>query len=128
MKTFIIFLIIFISLTFCIHCDNDEKITAFYEDDKEVKEGDLVPFLLYQNYPNPFNPTTTIRFDLASQRKVKIKVYSEDWQVVGTLINDMSSVGSHSVQFNAVDLPSGEYYYTMESGDYIQFRKMKLVK
>lgn len=128
MKSITIFVIIFISSIFCTQCDNDEKITAFYVDDEEVQEGDFVPFFLYQNYPNPFNPTTSIPFDLGFPIKIEIKVYSEDWQEISTLVDGVRSVGHHRVQFDAADLPSGEYYYTMKHDDNIQIRKMKLIK
>jgi hypothetical protein len=128
MKTLVLFMIISSSLILFIHCDNDEKIIAFYEDGEKMQEGDLVPVMLYQNYPNPFNPTTIIQYDLAYNAEIKLKVYTEDWQKVGALVNGFYPMGHHAVQFTPKDLPSGEYYYTLESGDYIQIRKMKLAK
>ena len=92
------------------------------------KPQKLNSFILYQNYPNPFNQTTTIKFSVAKIENVKIEVINLLGQKVGTLMNKQLPAGSHQVDFNANNLSSGIYYYKIEAGKYIKYRKMILLK
>jgi hypothetical protein len=83
---------------------------------------------LHQNYPNPFNPTTTIKFDLASNSVVKLNVYNYNGQLVKSLVNGQMNAGYHSVNFDASSLSAGVYYYTMVSANKTMTQKMVLVK
>jgi len=116
-------------LTFC---SDKDRIFNAYQGDTELSEGDLVPFILEQNYPNPFNPSTVIQYRVLSTMRLELKVYSEDWQEVATLVDGFVSGGPsyYSVPFNAEseDLPSGDYFYALEGGGYIQVRKMQVIK
>lgn len=91
-------------------------------------------FALEQNYPNPFNPSTTIRYSVAgtsgsaSGQIVSLKVYSLKGEEVRTLVQGFQSTGEHVVSFNANDLPSGIYYYTMKMGTESVTKKMLLLK
>lgn len=86
-------------------------------------------FALRQNYPNPFNPSTTISYDIATAANVQIEVYDVLGQKVATLINgDFHSTGSYSITFNASNLSSGIYFYTLKAGNVLQTRKMTLLK
>lgn len=85
-------------------------------------------YSLFQNYPNPFNPVTTIKYHLPERNFVKIKVYDIIGKEVTTLINSMQDAGSHSVLFNASELASGVYFYSIESGNFRQVKKMLLLK
>ena len=114
-------------ILFC-SCSENADFMSGYDGDRELKEGEEVPFVLGQNYPNPFNPTTTIPFRVVINLKLKLTVYSDEWQPVKVLLEQPTSPGSYTLQFDAKDLPSGDYYYTLEGGDYTQIRKMKLVK
>ncbi len=80
-------------------------------------EVDFVPteFSLGQNYPNPFNPTTKIKFALPVAAKVSVKVYNVIGQQVAELINGQFELGLHEVSFNASELSSGVYFYTIEA-------------
>jgi secreted PhoX family phosphatase len=93
-------------------------------------QGGLTPdkFSLNQNYPNPFNPSTTIKFAVAKDGDVKIKVYDVKGQLVKTLVNQRIIVGNYSVDFNASDLSSGIYFYTLETPEFKETKKMILVK
>ena len=123
-----IFILLFIFLYSC--SDGAEKILSAYKGDTELSEGDEVPFLLYQNYPNPFNPSTSITFEVFTPIHLKLAVYSEEWEEVKVLLNEPINVGSYRFSFHmeSEDIPSGDYYYTLEGGDYIQIRKMKILK
>ncbi len=90
-------------------------------------------FNLEQNYPNPFNPTTTIRYKLSSNergetREVKLVVYNILGEKVRTLVNKKQKAGIYEVSFDASDLTSGIYIYTLRSNNLIQTRKMILLK
>jgi hypothetical protein len=85
-------------------------------------------YSLYQNYPNPFNPSTTIRFSIINPDLVKIKIYDVLGREVKSLVNEFKQTGTYEVQFNAVDLASGIYLYRIESGNFVQTKKMILLK
>ncbi len=85
-------------------------------------------FILDQNYPNPFNPTTTIKFALPVDSKVKINVYNSLGQLVETLVDKEMESGYHEVNFNAARLASGVYLYQLQAGDYVSVKKMILLK
>ncbi len=95
----------------------------------DKNSGEIVDsYQLYQNYPNPFNPTTDINFKLAEDGKVKLEVYSVLGSKVATLINGKMSAGSHSVNFNASELPSGLYFYKINVNGFSSTKKMSLLK
>ena len=83
---------------------------------------------LYTNYPNPFNPTTKIKYQLPETGLVKIKVYDILGEEIATLINQSQEAGSYEVEFNAVNLPSGIYIYTISANGFVQSKKMVLTK
>ena len=85
-------------------------------------------YTLYQSYPNPFNPTATISFELPTSGNVSLKVFNTLGEEVETLINDFKSAGKYSVQFNGSRLASGVYFYRLQAGDFVQTRKMLLLK
>lgn len=85
-------------------------------------------FVLNQNYPNPFNPSTNISFELPTAQFVTLNVYNMLGQQVASIINENVSAGSHTVQFNATDLSSGIYIYRLQAGDFVQTKRMSLIK
>jgi len=89
-------------------------------------------FSLSQNYPNPFNPTTTIKYSIPVKVKnfvdVKLKIYDLLGREVGTLVNEPKSSGNYEVNFNASELSSGVYYYTLNADDFSVTKKMILLK
>jgi hypothetical protein len=87
-----------------------------------------VEFKLNQNYPNPFNPTTTISYSIAKSGKVSLKVYDLLGREVTTLINEDQAAGDYRVTFNAGNLSSGVYFYTMQAGNFSESRKLILLK
>ena len=87
-----------------------------------------VTFSLEQNYPNPFNPTTKIVFTIPKAGKVSLKIYDVLGEKIRTLINRKMSDGEHKIKFNALDLPSGIYIYTLRSGNFTASKKMVVLK
>ena len=99
-----------------------------YSNEIEVFVEIPANFVLEQNHPNPFNPSTEIGFSLPQNRNVKITVYNSIGQKVATLINSELQAGNHKVNFDASKLTSGIYFYTMESGNFVQTKKLLLMK
>jgi hypothetical protein len=85
-------------------------------------------FVVEQNYPNPFNPTTTIRFSIAHEGFVTLKVYNMLGSEVATLVNDNLNVGEYNVKFDGTDLPSGVYCYRLQAGNFVVTKRMNLLK
>lgn len=83
---------------------------------------------LSQNYPNPFNPTTTISYRIKEAGFVTMKVYDILGNEVANLVNETQEKGSYSVTFDASDLPSGIYIYSLRVNDFVQIRKMTLLR
>lgn len=96
----------------------------------DIVEVTVMPaeYELSQNFPNPFNPSTTIRFSLPTETRLKINIYNMLGQLVETLAEGNFEAGYHKVTFNASTLPSGAYIYRIESNDFTQVRKMVLIK
>jgi len=93
------------------------------------KEPELpTKFALYQNYPNPFNPSTTIEFDIPERTNVKLIIYDILGREVETLIDKELEPGKYKVNFNAKDLPSGVYFYTLKTPEFTKTNKMLLIK
>lgn len=91
---------------------------------------DRIPksFTLHANYPNPFNPTTQLSFELSTPGKTTVSVYSITGQKVQTLELGTLSAGAHQATFDATNLPSGVYLYTVKSGNSLRSGKMTLIK
>ncbi len=88
----------------------------------------ILKYDLAQNYPNPFNPSTTIEFSIPEQSFVELKVYDVLGSEVSTLANDNYSAGKYKMVFNGNNLPTGFYIIRMTAGNFVQTRKMILLK
>jgi len=95
-----------------------------------ASDQDALPeaFALDQNYPNPFNPSTTIRFGLPYRSHVTLTIYSLLGQEVAELVNGEMDAGHHEVRFDARALSSGLYLYRMQSGQFVQTRRLLLLR
>jgi hypothetical protein len=90
-------------------------------------------YALHQNYPNPFNPTTQIKYDLPEDALVSITIYDIMGRSIRSLVKSRQTAGYRSVQWNATNntgqpVSAGLYLYTIQAGDYIQTKKMVLLK
>jgi hypothetical protein len=85
-------------------------------------------FKLYQNLPNPFNPTTTIKFDIPKTSMVTLVIYDVLGREVAQLVNARTNAGSYQITWFAGDVPSGAYFCKITAGDYVDVKKMILVK
>jgi len=87
-----------------------------------------IKFKLYNNYPNPFNPETTIGFDIPKSTFTQLIIFDALGREIAILLNEKLSAGSYEVDWNGKDYPSGVYFYKLVSGDFVDVKKMMLVK
>jgi len=85
-------------------------------------------FCLRQNYPNPFNPTTAICYQLPAISQVDLSIYNTLGQKVATLVSENQPAGYYTVHWDASGLASGVYFYRLEAGEFVQTKKMILVR
>jgi hypothetical protein len=107
---------------------SDYNGTFSFSDEIIVEVEAPAEYSLEQNYPNPFNPSTNINFSLAEAGLVKMVVYDMLGQKVSVIVDEFREAGYHTVTFNASNLPSGLYFYTLESPQFKQTKKMLLTK
>jgi len=95
-----------------------------------IEAIDTVPkrFSLDQNYPNPFNPATRIRYALPEPASARLTIYDVLGREVSLLVDRRQAAGTYEVTFEAGDLPSGVYFYRLETGPFSEIRQMLLVK
>jgi hypothetical protein len=105
------------------------------DNDGQFEYSDLVKvevipnkFGLSQNYPNPFNPGTTIRFSIPEAGNVKLNVFNSLGEEVANLADEFREAGIYNINFDAKNLSSGMYIYRIEAGNFVQTRKMTLLK
>jgi len=94
-------------------------------------EGGIIPdqYALYQNYPNPFNPTTTIKFKLPKASQVTLKVFNTLGEEVAILVSERLSASSYSYEWSRTGgMASGVYLYRLQAGDYVETKKMIILK
>lgn len=88
----------------------------------------ILKYDLAQNYPNPFNPSTVITYSIPISSNVLINVYDVLGERIKTLVNQFQEAGSYKINFNAVGLSNGIYFYKIQSGNFVATRKMLLLK
>ncbi len=100
-----------------LHCNNNDAPIA------NEKKYELLP-----NYPNPFNPTTNISYQIKDNGLVTLKIYDILGKEVATLVNEVQSAGIFNVQWNASTFSSGTYFYKLTAGNFIETKRMLLIK
>jgi len=99
-----------------------------YSDVVEVEWRAFNSYMLEQNYPNPFNPTTKIGFGVQNKSNVKITVLNSIGEEVAILLNENKDAGFYQIDFNATNIPSGVYFYRLQAGEFVETKKMVLLK
>ena len=111
-----------------IRIEPTDEMPPTMPDGKEAGNAIPITYELEQNYPNPFNPATTISFSLPSRSFVSLKVFDALGREVSILLAKELPAGTYSLQWNAVDLPSGVYFYRLQADDFIETKKMILLR
>jgi len=101
-----------------VSIDENNTILEYIPDD----------FLVYQNYPNPFNPITAIKFSLPKTEFISLKIYNLLGQEIATLVSEKLQVGSYNYFWDATGFTSGVYLYEIKAGDFVETRKMILIR
>ena len=94
--------------------------------EKEISIPDI--FELSQNYPNPFNPSTTLKYEIPKESYITLKVYDILGREVAILVNEQQKAGYYEVDWNAVNNSSGVYFYKIQAGQFVETKKMVLMK
>ncbi|MBD3258923.1 T9SS type A sorting domain-containing protein, partial [candidate division GN15 bacterium] len=111
----------------------DATVGGMTDVDDELQIELPTDFALDQNYPNPFNPSTTIDFALPTAAEARVWIYNTLGQRVTTLVDESLPAGYHEIEWDGTDMSgnpvaSGIYFYRLEAGDFVQSRKMMLLK
>jgi hypothetical protein len=85
-------------------------------------------YTLSQNYPNPFNPNTKIKYSVPNSSQVTLKIFNTLGEEIKILVNEEKLVGIYEVNWNAVNLPSGVYFYQLRAGRFVETKKMILLR
>ena len=94
----------------------------------EVNIAKQFTYALNQNYPNPFNPSTEISYSIPEKSFVSLKVYNVLGKEIASLVNNQEEAGIHQINFNAANLSSGMYFYTIRAGNFTATKKLMLLK
>jgi hypothetical protein len=108
--------------------DEAQSALAKVMDENNEDISAVSDFSLEQNYPNPFNPSTSIKYSVPNAEFVTLKVFDILGNEVSTLVNEQKAPGTYEVRFNAGNLASGVYVYTLKAGNFSQTRKLMLMK
>ncbi|MBK8553875.1 MAG: serine hydrolase [Ignavibacteria bacterium] len=103
---------------------NEENSTNITQTSQSIPES----FKLYQNYPNPFNPSTNLEFGISKWEFVSLKVFDIQGKEVSTLVNEKMNPGTYKIEFDGKGLPSGVYFYKLETGGFTDTKRMILLK
>lgn len=112
-----------------IHTTNGGDTTFLSNIKEQITNNISTDYILYQNYPNPFNPSTNIKYQIANNKYITIKIYDINGREIVTRINKKQNSGIYNITFNGSDLSSGVYFYSLfTNGIRIDTKKMILIK
>ena len=95
---------------------------------RQVNQTIPIEYELHQNYPNPFNPSTSIKFSVPNNSLVTLKIYDQSGKQISILLNEKLNSGIYEYSFNGESLPSGTYYYRLESENFSETKSMVFIK
>jgi hypothetical protein len=107
------------------HTNNADRL--YLTDVEQNKPEMSTAFRLEPNYPNPFNPSTTIRYEIPKSANVSLKIFNMLGQEIAALVNERKDAGSYSIHWNA-NVPSGIYFYRLQAGEFMETKKMILLR
>jgi photosystem II stability/assembly factor-like uncharacterized protein len=99
-----------------------------FSDEIEIEVSIPIEYSLSQNFPNPFNPSTVIKYSIPEERLMILKVFNAIGEEVVSLVNEVKQPGVYEIEFNASYLSSGIYFYKLRAGDFVETKKMILLK
>jgi hypothetical protein len=107
-----------------------QKAIVYYLNPVSIDERPISPneFYLFQNSPNPFNPSTMISYQLPRNGNASLTVYDVLGNQVATLVDEFKPAGKYKVEFDAAKLPSGIYFYKLQVENFLDTKKMILIK
>ncbi|MBU1102008.1 MAG: T9SS type A sorting domain-containing protein [Bacteroidetes bacterium] len=122
------------NIAYLVFVQNDETkeiiqaaVTTTVTDIEDIKELPLT-FGLAQNYPNPFNPSTVIKYQIPESSIVSLKVFDMLGREIKVLVNEQKNAGEYSVELDASQYSSGVYFYELRCNNFVNSRKMLLMK
>lgn len=106
------------------------QVNIYYKIITDVKNQaiEIKEYTLLQNYPNPFNPTTTINYSISTYTHARLKIFDILGNEVATIVDEYKNAGDYNVVFNASSLSSGIYFYRLECNNYVDTKKLILLK
>jgi len=109
---------------------NTSQFSSAFVTSVEESEHVQIPgkYGLFQNYPNPFNPTTAIGYRLSAVSDVELSIYNVLGQKVATIVSTRQEAGIHQIEWDATEFASGVYYYKIQAGEFVDVRKMVLIR
>ena len=133
MKNYLCFLLLFFFMLSNLFASKGEGVSevgslSSIATDVNISNNLPTEYSLEQNHPNPFNPTTTINYTLPGEGHVTLKIYDIQGNEIKTLVNETKAAGYYNVVFDASNLSSGLYFYSIRSGDFLSTKKMLLLK
>ena len=111
-----------------VNTDESVGVNSQYIDKGMIEDAIPRTPVLNQNYPNPFNPKTVISYQLPDWCNVELKIYSATGQTVGTLVDERQPAGSYRHEWDAGALASGVYFYRLKAREFVQMKKLILLK
>ena len=108
----------------------EEVIISNSSINKLMVSGEIVPeiYALEQNYPNPFNSSSIIKYSIPKSSQVTLKIFNTLGEEIATLVNEEKLAGTYELKWNASNLPSGVYFYSLQAGIFFQTRKNDVVE
>ena len=106
----------------------DDDFVGYQPTGIETENTQPTEYSLNQNYPNPFNPATTISYSIPQAGNVSLKIFNVLGQEVKSLVNEYQNAGIYKLTFDASALTSGAYFYSLSTDNFLQVKKMMLVR